>query len=489
MTPAVGSIVANRFELLRELGHGSMGTVWLADHLTLHVRCAVKFMTGEARRDPEYATRFELEARAVARVNSPNVVRVLDYDVHEGVPFIAMESLQGEDLGARIQRLGRLDAAATYKIVSEIAHGLAKAHAAGIVHRDLKPENVFLAQEDEGEIAKLLDFGVAKLRDFDTGEGVVSSTQAGTLLGTPAYMSPEQARGVGEIDHRADLWSLAVIAFECLTGRLPFDGAALGDLFAQILFEPLPVPSRIDPVCTPEFDRWWKRAVARDPHERFASAPELAEALGLVLGVVETPRSVPDTAATMVAAGCEVPPRSVRSPGKRVEAALRGAPGRPRAARGGALRAPRRSAVGGGPGPDDGRIRRPRAPPACSRCGRSPAAMSLLRAPYPRRAKARCRPARAQLRPMAHGPRAPQQPAPARRPWNRRARRPCWRRPESATPRGRIRWIGAHSGAPRQRRRAQFSAVTPWWRRPFPPTTSISGSESFRPRSFACGVS
>ena len=141
--------MGNRFELVRELGRGSMGTVWLAEHLTLNVRCAVKFMSAEALREPNFTARFELEARAIAQLNSPNVVRVIDHDTHEGTPFIAMECLQGEDLGARIRRAGRLDATATYNIVTQVANGLAKAHAAGIVHRDLKPENIFLAQDDE----------------------------------------------------------------------------------------------------------------------------------------------------------------------------------------------------------------------------------------------------------------------------------------------------------------------------------------------------
>jgi serine/threonine protein kinase len=289
MRPALGSIVANRFELVRELGRGAMGNVWLAEHLTLGVRCAVKFMNSEAVGGPGYVARFEREARAIARLGSTNIVRILDYDTHEGVPFIAMECFQGEDLAARLQRVGRLDAAATYSIVSQVANGLAKAHGAGIVHRDLKPENIFLAQDDEGEVVKLLDFGVAKVTGLAGCDAVASATEAGMLIGTPFYMSPEQARSVDEIDHRADLWSLAVIAFECLTGRLPFDSKALGDILAKIIFEPLPVPSQVDPVCTPEFDLWWKRAAARDPRERFAGAREMADALGRALGVVGAP--------------------------------------------------------------------------------------------------------------------------------------------------------------------------------------------------------
>jgi serine/threonine protein kinase len=296
MTLDAGSILANRFELVREVGRGSMGKVWLAMHLTLGVRCAVKFMTSEAMGHPDYAARFALEARAIAHLNSPNIVRVLDYDVDDGVPFIAMEWLQGEDLGARIRRAGRIDPAVTYRIVSQVARGLEKAHAAGIVHRDLKPENIFLAEEDEGEIAKLLDFGIAMRISLGPGGGVTRAPRARELVGTPAYMSPEQVAGV-EVDHRADLWSLAVVAFECLTGQLPFRADSVPELFVRIQRAPLPTPSGVDPSCPPEFDRWWARAASRSLPDRFSSAPALAHALARALGVVEPipeARALPD---------------------------------------------------------------------------------------------------------------------------------------------------------------------------------------------------
>jgi serine/threonine-protein kinase len=269
-----------------------MGAVWLADHLSLDVRCAVKLMAGAALRDPTSRARFQFEARAIAQLKSPYIVRVIDYDVHDDTPFIAMELLQGEELSVRLQRVGRLGINATYRVVSQIAHGLAKAHAAGITHRDLKPENIFLAQTDEGEIAKLLDFGIAKTAFpiADTG------TLDGTVLGTPQYMSPEQARGLGNIDHRSDLWSLAVVAYECLLGQLAFEGASLGDTFAKILAEPIPVPSRVAQpgVRVPAaFDRWWARAVSRDVEARFSSAQALTEALGKALAI--GPDGAPDT--------------------------------------------------------------------------------------------------------------------------------------------------------------------------------------------------
>jgi serine/threonine protein kinase len=274
LNPTPGAIISNRFQLVRELGRGTMGTVWLAQHLTLDVRCAVKFMSAEAAREQAYTARFALEARAIAQLQSPNIVRVLDYDLWNGVPFIAMELLVGEDLAARLQRVPKLGAAVTCRIVAQVARGLARAHSAGIVHRDLKPENIFLARDGDDEIAKLVDFGIAK---FEGRAG--RRTQAGEVLGTPAYMSPEQTHCAQTIDARADLWSLGAIAFECLTGRLAFDGESLADIFARILVEPLPVPSHFAPELPPAFDAWFARAVSRDPEGRFADAREMSDAL------------------------------------------------------------------------------------------------------------------------------------------------------------------------------------------------------------------
>ncbi len=281
MDLTAGTVVARRFRLVRELGRGSMGTVWLADHSTLGLRCAVKFASAEAEREPCFRERFEREARAVARLDCPNVVRVLDYDTFEGVPFFAMEWLSGEDLETRLRREGRLEPPEIHRIVSQVAQGLERAHAAGIVHRDLKPGNVFIANTDDGEVAKILDFGLAKVASGDA----TAMTQAGSVLGTPVYMSPEQARSVSEVDERSDLWSLAVITYECLLGKLPFDGPSLGEVFARIMFEPIPVPSEVDPTVPVAFDRWWKRAASRDVDTRFGSANEMADALQHALGL------------------------------------------------------------------------------------------------------------------------------------------------------------------------------------------------------------
>lgn len=275
-----GAVIADRFRLIRVLGKGGMGDVWSAQHIALDVTCAVKFIHADAAGKSEVRERFEREAKAAAGLKSPNVVQILDYGIHENVPYLAMELLEGESLSARIKRRGRLDSVEACRIVSGIGKALTKAHAAGIVHRDLKPENVFLVPDDDGEIAKVLDFGVAK----NTNQ-LDSNTRTGALLGTPYYMSPEQAQGIKAVDSRADLWSLAVVAFRCITGELPFRSDALGDLLIRIVTQPPPVPSQVLPGLPDSFDRWWDRASQREPDHRYQSAKELCDALALSLGV------------------------------------------------------------------------------------------------------------------------------------------------------------------------------------------------------------
>jgi serine/threonine-protein kinase len=277
-----GLMIADRFRLIRELGRGGMGAVWLAEHVGLEVPCAVKFIDRERRESEELRLRFEREAKAAAQLRSPNVVQILDYGIFSGVPYIAMEYLEGEDLAQRLDRVWVLSFGETCYIVSQVARALSKAHSVGIVHRDMKPENIFIARDDDEEVAKVLDFGIAKRAQDQLGG---SGTKTGSLLGTPFYMSPEQARGVKAVDYRSDLWSLAVITFQCLTGRLPFESEGLGDVLAKIMYEPLPVPSSVKPDLPAAFDAWWERAAARDVSERFQSAKELADELGIALGI------------------------------------------------------------------------------------------------------------------------------------------------------------------------------------------------------------
>lgn len=277
-----GLFVADRFRLERELGRGGMGSVWLARHTGLDILCAIKFIDQQGRDSAELRGRFEREAKSAAQLKSPNVVQILDYGVWEEHPYIAMEYLEGEDLAARLDSAWVLDAEQTCRIIAQVSKALTKAHAAGIVHRDLKPENIFLVPDGDEEIAKVLDFGIAKSSGMVMAD---AGTKTGSLLGTPFYMSPEQARGVKAIDHRSDLWSLAVIAYQCVTGQLPFESEGLGDVLAKIMYEPLPVPSHAKPDIPAAFDEWWRRGSSRKPEERFQSARELSDELAIALGV------------------------------------------------------------------------------------------------------------------------------------------------------------------------------------------------------------
>lgn len=263
-----------------------MGAVWEATHLSLGTRVAVKFIDAEYAESPEARSRFENEARAAARLRSKHVVEVYDHGVSDdGCPFIVMEFLQGEPLDKRLDRLGRLPAKEAAQIVLQICRALAKAHAANIVHRDLKPENVFLVWDDEEhtDVVKVVDFGIAKFNDTSLSSS--SATRTGSVLGTPYYMSPEQARGLRSVDSRSDLWSVAVIAYRCIVGALPFEGEAVGDLLVKLCTAPIPVPSEVTPDVPPSFDAWFHKALTREPAQRFQTAAQLSESLAAVCGL------------------------------------------------------------------------------------------------------------------------------------------------------------------------------------------------------------
>jgi serine/threonine-protein kinase len=290
-------LVAGKYRLVRLLGRGGMGAVWEGIHTSLGTRVAVKFIEAEYAGSAEARSRFENEARAAATLRSKHVVQVYDHGVTPaGNAFIVMEFLGGEPLDKRLDRVGRLSPQETSRIIQQVCRALAKAHEAGIVHRDLKPENVFLVWDDDDsmDIVKVVDFGIAKFTD--KAMGVSSSTRTGSVLGTPFYMSPEQARGLRSVDYRSDLWSVAVIAFRCITGRLPFEGEAIGDLLVKICTAPLPVPSQWAPGIPPGFDDWFTRALAREPAQRFASAAQLAEALSLACGTGPARAPAPSSA-------------------------------------------------------------------------------------------------------------------------------------------------------------------------------------------------
>jgi serine/threonine protein kinase len=279
---AAGHMVAGRYRLVKRLGEGGMGAVWVAEDMTLRSQVALKLLHGEVQQSEDGLKRFLREAQAAARLRSPHVVQILEHGVDEDVPFIAMELLEGESLATRLARLSTLSLGQTARIVTHVARAISKAHDAGIVHRDLKPDNIFIVHNDDEEIVKVLDFGIAKMEQHLAEPSAKISTQEGSLLGTPYYMSPEQVRGAG-VDWRSDLWSLAMIAFECLCGRLPFEGRSVGDILVLICSEPLPVPSTLRPL-PPSFDAWFTKAATRNVEGRFQSAKEMADALRAIVG-------------------------------------------------------------------------------------------------------------------------------------------------------------------------------------------------------------
>ena len=281
-------MIADRFRLVRPLGRGGMGVVWVAHDQRLDSPCAIKFLL--ASLDDRARARFALEAKSAAQLRSPNVVTVLDHGEADGVPYIAMELLEGEDLAARLAK-GKLSTQRTGEIVEHVARALGRAHAAGLIHRDLKPANIFLARDENREVVKVLDFGIAKAHVAGTpgasagnaGEGqAFAMTATGVSMGTPSYMSPEQIDGI-DVDTRTDLWALAVVAYECLTGKLPFQSESLGRLYGLVLSSTPAAPTSIAPELPPAIDAWFERALAKDRAGRFGSARELADTLSRAL--------------------------------------------------------------------------------------------------------------------------------------------------------------------------------------------------------------
>jgi serine/threonine protein kinase len=283
----VGAILAGRYRLEEVVGYGGMGSVWRATHTGLGEQVAVKLVSVNFVRSSDALRRFDTEAKSAAKLRSRHVPHVFDNGVLEdGTPFLVMELLRGESLAARLGRLGPIPLPETVTILEQCCRALTRAHSLGIVHRDIKPENVYLAQsvDDDGYIVKVLDFGIAKVSSSLSDDGR-SSTRTGTLLGTPLYMSPEQARGLRSIDSRTDLYSLGLVAYTMLTGRLPFSGETLGDLLLQICAEPLPSLRAAAPALPPAMETWFHKACARQPEERYPSAQAFVEALRVVAGI------------------------------------------------------------------------------------------------------------------------------------------------------------------------------------------------------------
>jgi len=266
------------YELVRALGSGGMGVVYEARHRALGRRVAIKVLHASDPGLPGAAVasaRFLREGRVAAQVRHPHVVDVFDIGVEDGVPYLVMELVQGETLAEKIAREGALSLATTAELLLPVVSAVAELHAAGIVHRDLKPANILLARGRAGEIhPKVADFGVSWLDD-----GSPAITERNAIIGTYAYMAPEQACSPKGATDRSDLYSLGVIAYECATGRKPFDAPSQLRIVEAILNAPLVAPSMWNPALPPAFDALVARAMNRDPGARFIAAEELGEAL------------------------------------------------------------------------------------------------------------------------------------------------------------------------------------------------------------------
>ncbi len=300
---APGLALRPSVKLVRPLKRGGMGEVWIAHHDTLRVDVVVKFLSQHLADDDDSVARFLREASAAARVKSPYVVQMLDQGTVEGMPFIVMELLEGEDLAERLRREERLPLADVKLVVEQVGRALAAAHARGIVHRDIKPANIFLCRQETGpQLVKVLDFGVAKMAL--PGADGDQPTVSGTVIGTPSFMSPEQLVGAKTVDKRTDLWALGAVAYRMLFGRPPFKGSTVGAVAVSVHSSDPPAPSALDPALPPALDAWFERAFKRGPEERFATADEMIESFADVCKDVPSermraPRSSPSSTSSV----------------------------------------------------------------------------------------------------------------------------------------------------------------------------------------------
>jgi eukaryotic-like serine/threonine-protein kinase len=276
--PLLGRVIDGRYRVQVKIGQGGMGAVYKVEHLGMGKLAAMKLLHPALTADPELGRRFRREAEAVSRLSSPNTVQVFDFGESDGFMYLVMELVRGEDLGAILRRDGPLSFERARTIAIQVCEALSEAHEAGVIHRDLKPENLLISRTRDGrDLVKVLDFGLAKLRDV---EELSSVTARGALVGTPFYMSPEQIRGE-DLDARSDLYSLGALMYRVLTGDHPFTGSTPVAVLTQHLTEPLIPPSKRRPERKLDriADVLVMRAMAKAREDRFPSADAFRQAL------------------------------------------------------------------------------------------------------------------------------------------------------------------------------------------------------------------
>ncbi len=284
--PLIGLVVAERYRILDLLGRGGMGVVYRVEHVRIGKLLAMKLLAGELSRNPEAVRRFKHEAETASRLSSPNTVQVFDFGAADGLTYLVMELISGDDLGSTLRLEDSISSARLCRMILQVANSLAEAHQHGIVHRDVKPENVMLVKGKEGqEVVKVFDFGLAKLRQ---AAEVPAMTTPGLIMGTPYFMAPEQVRGE-PVDARTDIYALGAVMYRALTGRYAFDGPSPIAVCAKHLTEMPSPPSTIAPKLDipQQLSDVVMRALAKDPEERFQRVEDLQAAVADVLAVIE----------------------------------------------------------------------------------------------------------------------------------------------------------------------------------------------------------
>ncbi len=282
--PLIGRVIADRYRILAPLGRGGMGVVYKVEHLRIGKLMAMKLLTGQLSRDRDVVRRFKREALAASRLTSVNTVQVWDFGHADGLTYLVMELVHGEDLGKLLRREGPLPWVRVAKIAAQVCNSLVEAHARGIIHRDLKPENLLLVRAELAEVqelVKVLDFGLAKLHEDDrVTPNPNEITTAGAIVGTPYYMAPEQIRAE-RVDGRTDLYALGAVMYRALTGAPPFVAPTPMAVLTMHLVSPLEPPTLRAPTraIPDEASAIVVRALEKDPAARFASASELRDAL------------------------------------------------------------------------------------------------------------------------------------------------------------------------------------------------------------------
>ena len=326
----LGSIVADRYHILKKLGEGGMGTVYLAEHVKMGRKSALKVMNPGMNTDPDAIARFNREASNASRLSHPNICGIYDFgETSDGMIYLAMEFIEGSSLTSLIEKAGSLPPARAGSIIHQSGDALQVAHDAGIVHRDLKPDNIMIAKNRDGsDLVKVVDFGIAKASSSDAQK----VTKTGLVVGTPEYMSPEQLAG-DKLDGRSDIYSLGLVAFNCLTGHLPFASESAQEaMIMRLTDRPRSLADvRPDLVWPDGLQAVMDKALARDAAERYQSAAQFGREFAAAIADMPTTQAIEAGTLVMSAtkvssAGSQVPATRVSSPGDGATKAINTAP-------------------------------------------------------------------------------------------------------------------------------------------------------------------